>query len=166
MAASCGWIQRQFSWFVNAIILKLVLLFIFLTLWTLKWPPSNFSLQYHPWIKHQSHENNGNDHQLKELLIIKEILLGSTLGNGQRAVWRICKLMLGYKGLLELTDQLENEISRWECWFITACMIELLFTVGRMGVSWWATPWLFWIHQGGRFPIDEWHSSSTYFDKW
>ena len=29
----------------------------------------------------QDHENKGNDHQLKELLIVKQILLFSTLGN-------------------------------------------------------------------------------------
>ena len=26
-----------------------------------EWPASNFSFQCHPWIKHQSHENKGND---------------------------------------------------------------------------------------------------------
>ena len=26
-----------------------------------EWPTSNFSFQCHPWIKHQSHENKGND---------------------------------------------------------------------------------------------------------
>ena len=41
----------------------------------------------------------GNDHQLKRLLIVKQILLVSTLGNVQRAVWRIYALMLGCKGL-------------------------------------------------------------------
>ena len=39
------------------------------------------SLQYHPWIKHWGHENKGNDHQVKQLLIIKQILLVSSLGN-------------------------------------------------------------------------------------
>ena len=32
---------------------------------------------------------------LKNLLIIKQILLVSTLGNVQRTVWRICTLMSG-----------------------------------------------------------------------
>ena len=39
---------------------------------------ANFSLQYRPWIKHKGHENKGNDHQLKKLLIFIQILLVST----------------------------------------------------------------------------------------
>ena len=35
----------------------------------------NFSLQYYPYIKQLGHENKGNDHQLKKLLIVKQILL-------------------------------------------------------------------------------------------
>ena len=46
-----------------------------------EWLVSNFSLQYHPWIKRQSHENIGDDHQLELLLIVKQILLVSLLGN-------------------------------------------------------------------------------------
>ena len=65
----------------------------------------------HPQKKQKHSENNitinmafrsrekGNDHQLKRLLIVKQILLVSTLGNLQRAVWRIYALMLGCKGL-------------------------------------------------------------------
>ena len=65
----------------------------------------------HPQKKQKHSENNitinmafrsrekGNDHQLKRLLIVKQILLVSTLGNVQRAVWRIYALMLGCKGL-------------------------------------------------------------------
>ena len=34
-----------------------------------------------------------------KLLIIKQILLVSILGSAKRTVWRICLLMLGYKGL-------------------------------------------------------------------
>ena len=41
----------------------------------------NFSLQYHLWIKHLSYENKGNDHKLKQLLIIKQILLVTFLRN-------------------------------------------------------------------------------------
>ena len=40
-----------------------------------------------------------NDHQLKKPVIVKQILLVSTLGNVYRAVWRICTLMSGWKGL-------------------------------------------------------------------
>ena len=50
-------------------------------------------------MKHSGHENKINDHQLKKLLIFKQILLVSTFGNVQRTVWRICILMLGCKGL-------------------------------------------------------------------
>ena len=34
-----------------------------------------------PLITHQGHENKGNDHQLKKLLIGKQILLTNTIGN-------------------------------------------------------------------------------------
>ena len=46
-----------------------------------EWPASNFSFQYHPWIKHLGHENKGNDNKLKNLLIVRQILLASTLKN-------------------------------------------------------------------------------------
>ena len=46
-----------------------------------EWLATNFSLQYHPWIKHEGHKNRGNDHQLKKLLIVEHILLVSILGN-------------------------------------------------------------------------------------
>ena len=39
---------------------------------------SNFSLQYHPWIKHEGHENKANYHQVKKLLIFEQILLVNT----------------------------------------------------------------------------------------
>ena len=53
----------------------------------LELPTPNFFLQDHPWIKPQGDKNKGNDHQLKKLLIVKQILLVSTLRN----VWRIVK---------------------------------------------------------------------------
>ena len=40
-----------------------------LTLNSLEKQASNFSLQYHV-IKHEGHENKGNDHQLKQFLIM------------------------------------------------------------------------------------------------
>ena len=43
---------------------------------------STFSLQYHPWIKCKGHDNSGNDRQFERLLIVKQILLVSTIGNG------------------------------------------------------------------------------------
>ena len=39
---------------------------------------SNFSSQYHPWIKHEGHENKANDHQVKKLLIFEQTLLVNT----------------------------------------------------------------------------------------
>ena len=43
--------------------------------------------------------NKRNDHQLKKLLIVVQILLVSTIGNVWRTVWRICIMMLGCKRL-------------------------------------------------------------------
>ena len=40
-----------------------------------------------------------NNHQINKLVIVKQILLVSTLGNVWITVWRICILMLGRKGL-------------------------------------------------------------------
>ena len=37
---------------------------------------------------HKGHKNNGKDLQLKELLIVKQILLVSTTRNGERTEWR------------------------------------------------------------------------------
>ena len=62
-----------------------------------EWLASNFSLQYHPWIKHKGQENKGKDHQLKKLLIVTQILLVNTLGYVLRTVWRIWILVLRYK---------------------------------------------------------------------
>ena len=43
----------------------------------------DFALQYHPWITwiNEGHTNKWNDHQPKKLLIVKQILLVSTLVN-------------------------------------------------------------------------------------
>ena len=49
---------------------------------------------------HEGHEIKENKHQLKKLLIVKQILLVSTLGNFYKTVWRICILMLGCIGLV------------------------------------------------------------------
>ena len=64
-----------------------------------KWLLYNFFLQYYSWITHKGYENKRNDHQRRKLLIVKLILLVSTLKNVQRTVWRICILTLGCKGL-------------------------------------------------------------------
>ena len=71
----------------------------FSTLCPYEWPQCNFSLQHHARVSHKGREIKGNDHQLKNLLILKQILLVSPLGNVKRAEWRIYILMLGCKGL-------------------------------------------------------------------
>ena len=48
-------------------------------------------------MKVEGHENKGDDHHLKKLLMGEQILLVSTLGNVKGAVRRICILMLGSK---------------------------------------------------------------------
>ena len=65
-----------------------------LTPWS-DWHLINFSLQYYPWIKDDSHDNRGNDHLLRKLLIFQQILLLSIIGN----VWRIRVLILRGKKL-------------------------------------------------------------------
>ena len=54
-----------------------------------EWLASNFSSQYHPWIKCRGHKNKGNDHQFKKFLIVKQILLVSIIRNVKRTLWRI-----------------------------------------------------------------------------
>ena len=66
-----------------------------------EWLVSNFSLQYHHWIAHEGHENKAHDQQLKKLLIVRQILLDSALGNTLGTVWRRCILMLECKGLIK-----------------------------------------------------------------
>ena len=44
-------------------------------------------------------KNKANDHQLKRLLIIEQILFVSTLGDVERTAWRKRRLMLGCRGL-------------------------------------------------------------------
>ena len=47
-----------------------------------EWPASNFSQRHHQtWIKHLGYKSRENDNQLKELLIVEQILLISTEGN-------------------------------------------------------------------------------------
>ena len=45
----------------------------------MEWRAFNFflAIAIHPWMKHQSHKNKGNDHKLKKLLIIKQTFLVS-----------------------------------------------------------------------------------------
>ena len=57
-----------------------------------------FEPLYYPWIKYEIHESRWDDHQLKQLLIVKQILPVNLFGNVWGTVWRICILMLGCKG--------------------------------------------------------------------
>ena len=53
---------------------------------------------------HKGHKNNGKDLQLKELLIVKQILLVSTTRNGERTEWRFYNyLFQGVKGYFRST---------------------------------------------------------------
>lgn len=60
----------------------------------------NFSLQHLPRIKYKGQEQKGNYHQFKKLLIVKPILLVSTIRDLERKVLRTWILMLRYKGLI------------------------------------------------------------------
>ena len=55
-----------------------------------------------------NHVNKGNDHQLKKLSIVKQILLVSTLGNVKLTVWRIKILVLRWKELKESNSGKKN----------------------------------------------------------
>ena len=69
----------------------LFLSFLSLPSYNLKWIFSSFSYNITP----ESQDLKEHDHQLRKLLIVKQILLLSTIGNVKRSVWRICILMLG-----------------------------------------------------------------------
>ena len=84
-----------------------------------------FPLLYHLWIKNESHENGGGDHQLKQLLIVKQILLVSLIGNVWRTVWRKCILMFGCKMLRSWeyrkwspTKEAPDCYTNSPCWYI------------------------------------------------
>ena len=55
--------------------------FVFNPSYPLRVTVSDFSFLYHPWSKHYGQENKGTDHLPKFLLIVKQILLVSILGN-------------------------------------------------------------------------------------
>ena len=90
-----------------------------------EWLASNFSLLHHLWIKNESHENGGGDHQLKQLLIVKQILLVSLIENVWRTVWRKCILMFGCKMLRSWecrkwspTKEAPDCYTNSPCWYI------------------------------------------------
>ena len=51
-----------------------------------EYPAPNFSLKYQPWIKHQSHEIKGNDHQLKKVMVF--LLLNKFSSSAQQWMCR------------------------------------------------------------------------------
>ena len=60
---------------------------------------------------HKGHKNNGKDLQLKELLIVKQILLVSTTRNGERTEWRFYNyLFKGVKGYFRSTYSVARKI--------------------------------------------------------
>jgi len=50
-------------------------------------------------IKYTGHENKGNNHQTRNVLIFNEILPTTDIRNIERKVRRICMWILGLKGL-------------------------------------------------------------------
>ena len=76
---SLAYFEALFQTFTNFGQKIISILLLTLRHFTLQeWLASNFSLQYRPWIKHEGHENKGNDHQLKKLLIVRQNLLVRT----------------------------------------------------------------------------------------
>ena len=55
-------------------------------------------------MKHKGREQKGNFQQVKKVLIVKQILLMSIIGNVWRTAWRIRMLISGFKGLRKLLD--------------------------------------------------------------
>ena len=78
-----------------------------------EWQASNFSLQYHPWIKHGSHENRLDDHQLKQLLIVHQILLVS-LKAGR--VSHLCVLFFSFS--LQANEPMVSNLFICYVWFL------------------------------------------------
>jgi len=52
-------------------------------------------LHHNHLFKHSSDENKGSDHQGQDVLILRKILLTSSLGDVWRTVWRICMFITG-----------------------------------------------------------------------
>ena len=50
---------------------------------------SNLSKQYHPRIKRKGQENKENDHLFEKLLIVKQILIFTTMEKGENSVENI-----------------------------------------------------------------------------
>ena len=87
----------------------LILLITWLCGWSFipqEWLATNFSLQYHLWIKCKVHENKRNDHQFK---IIQKLLLVGTDGKyreqwGEYAYWCYSVGCKGWKTKLDSTQ--------------------------------------------------------------
>ena len=71
-------------------------------------------------IEFKDHEKIGNDHHLRRLSIVKQVLFVSSIRNVQRTVWRICILMLGFKRV--------KANFRSKCYFCVFCYCLFLIT--------------------------------------
>ena len=72
------------------------------------------TLQYHPWITREGHKITRNDHHLKKLLIVKQILLVNTIGNIYETLCGICILMLRWKRLTKIKIAMWSTELRFE----------------------------------------------------
>ena len=107
----------------------------FLWYWlTVQWPASNFSFQYLPSSTHYGQENTGNYHKLKELLIVKQILLVSIIENVYKTVWRTSILILGCKGLWLINI---NYIP-WFCQWMVCYLVSYVENVEPLEI--WLSP--------------------------
>jgi len=99
--SSWKWLQRKVSEVMDQLLWVGMQV---LHLWTsLKWPVSTFSLQYHCITKHRGHENEGNGHQRRNVLIFKQILPTCTMRYMEFieenmhidiGAWRVCILYI------------------------------------------------------------------------
>ena len=84
---------------------------------TQEWPASNFSKQYRLWITHKGHEKKRNDHQPKEFLIAKHILLhyhGKSIENSLENINTVVRFRR-VKNALKILWLLWNFVSEFSC---------------------------------------------------
>ena len=77
---------------------------------------------------HKGHKNNGKDLQLKEFLIVKQILLVSTTRNGERTEWRFYNYLFQgvkayFRSIYSIARKMINSDNGLEIDFeLTACI--------------------------------------------
>ena len=106
----------------------------------LTWPQIVTSIYFFLTISSRHHKLKWEDwinyHQLKELFVVKQILLVSTLGNVWRTVWRIYILMLGCKfinpsihpSIQRFTEFINGTSTQW----VFAPCLEVIWQFKRM----------------------------------